>query len=374
IAHDFNNLLLAVSGNLDMALLDLSAVSPARPGIEQAARAAKRATELTREMLAYSGRGKFEVKSFSLNELVRENAHLFHVVVSKNVTMSMQLAPDLPLIQADPAQVQQVVMNLITNASEAMGEKAGTIVFATGVMDCDKASLQRSRVTEKPAPGRFVYLDVADTGCGMDDATLQRLFDPFFSTKITGRGLGMAAVLGIIRGHKGAILVDSQVGRGTTIRVLFPVAWAALAEEGETAPSPSEVTTRAPVQAQLSGTLLIVDDEPSVRDVSNVMVRRLGFNALIANDGQEALAVFREHAASITGVLVDLSMPVMDGVAAAQEMKRLKPETRIILCSGYDAQDAMERFAADGIDAFLQKPYQLRELRETLTRVLKGTE
>src|SRR3990170_4789992 len=223
IAHDFNNLLMAILGNLDLALRKLSPLSPAGTNIQNALQAVHRGADLTRQMLAYSGKGQFVVKNIDLSELVEENAHLFRTSMAKTAALNLRLNRDLPLVEADPGQITQVIMNLITNASEAVGEKAGVIALSTGIQECDEAYLSRSRLEERPPAGRFVYLEVSDTGSGMDEETQQKLFDPFFTTKFTGRGLGMSAVLGIMRGHKGAILVDSVVGKGTTIRVLFPV-------------------------------------------------------------------------------------------------------------------------------------------------------
>ena len=224
IAHDFNNLLMAVIGNLDLALLDLSPISAARPYIDRALQATRRGADLTRQMLAYSGKGRFVITRMDLSELVRENTNFFRTAISRTVSMNLCLTGECSAIEADAGQVQQVIMNLITNASEAIGEKAGVITLTTGVEAFDAAYLSTSRLSEKPPAGRFAYVEVSDTGCGMADETKQRLFDPFFTTKFTGRGLGMSAVLGIVQGHKGAVMVQSAVGHGSTIRVLFPAA------------------------------------------------------------------------------------------------------------------------------------------------------
>ncbi len=222
IAHDFNNLLMTIMGNLDLALLKLSPLSPVRENIEHALQAAQRSADLTGQMLAYSGKGMFIVRKMNLSELVEEIAHLLKTSITKSATLRLNLQRNIPDIDADPGQVQQIIMNLITNASEAIGESTGVVTLSTYVQDCDEAYLRNSRLDEKPLPGRFVCLEVSDTGSGMDTNTMQLLFDPFFTTKAMGRGLGMSAMLGIMRGHRGAILVDSVLGQGTTIRVLFP--------------------------------------------------------------------------------------------------------------------------------------------------------
>jgi PAS domain S-box-containing protein len=367
IAHDFNNLLMAILGNLDLALIDLSPVSPARELVEQAMRASRRASDLTRQMLAYSGKGKFVLQGIDLSELVLENAHLLKASIGKTASLALSAAHGLPLIEADPGQVQQVIMNLITNASEAIDEHVGVVTIATGVQEFDAAYLARSRVEDKPPPDRYVYVDVSDTGCGMSADTLGRLFEPFFTTKFTGRGLGMAAVLGIMRGHHGAIIVDSEVGRGTTIRVLFPVL----------GPSPAEVAVAATarkVQPELSGMALVVDDEEIVRSLCVAYLGRLGLRTLVAADGVEALQQFSDHADEIVCVILDLKMPRMDGVSTFRALKRLRPEVQVILCSGYNEQEATREFAGEGLAAFLQKPYGLQDLKRKIEQLLSRGE
>ena len=240
VAHDFNNLLMAMLGNMDLALARLPADAPAVANLNQAMAAARMAAGLTNRMLAYSGRGAFVVETMDLNDVIGENAAMLRAAIAKTATLGVQLRRELPPVIADAAQVQQVVMNLITNASEALGDRAGSVTLSTGVQDCDERYLRRSSLEEKPAPGRFVWLEVADTGCGMSGETVLRLFDPFFTTKFAGRGLGMSAVLGIVRGHRGAIVVDTSPGVGTTIRVLFP------AGDAGREPSPGGAAVAAP--------------------------------------------------------------------------------------------------------------------------------
>jgi PAS domain S-box-containing protein len=372
IAHDFNNLLTAILGNLDLALSSLSPDSRVRPGLEQALQASYRAADLTRQMLAYSGKGRFVVRNIDLSALVEENAQLFGASIAKMARLKLDLARNLPAIVADPGQMQQVIMNLLTNASEALGEQGGVIALTTDVQACDEAYLSQSRLEEKPSAGRFVYVEVSDTGCGMDEETQQRLFDPFFTTKFIGRGLGMAAVLGIVRGHTGAILMDSEVGQGTTIRVLFPVS-----ETGRTAVANAHETTDTRLEtmarSSLAGTVLVVDDEEMVRDLCRAIVEQVGFQALTAADGREALEIFHDHAAEIVCVILDLTMPWMDGVAAFRELRRIRPEVKVILASGYNEQEATQRFAGQGLAGFIQKPYRLQDLRDKLAGALKSS-
>ena len=371
IAHDFNNLLMAILGNLDLALMDLSPVSPARFSIEQSATAARRAADLTRQMLAYSGKARFEVRRLNLNELVEENAHLFRACISKIVGFNVHLDRALPLVTVDPGQIQQVIMNLITNASEAVGDQPGAISLSTGVQTCDAACLSRSRVGELPPPGRFVYLEVTDTGCGMDPPTQLRLFDPFFSTKSMGRGLGMSAILGIVRAHQGAIFVDSTVGKGSTIRVLFPAGEMPPPTEPQGAAAES-LPGHTGEKSAAEGTILVVDDEDMVRNVCVHILRRHGWQVIAASNGPEAIELFRKNPAGIDCVILDQSMPQMDGMTVFRELRTIQPGVKVILSSGYSSDHGPgQSLGAGGLAGFIQKPYSLQVLREELARVLQ---
>ncbi len=367
IAHDFNNLLMAILGNLDLALRNVPADSPVRANIEKSAQAARRAADLTRQMLAYSGKGKFVLKAMDLNGLVEENAHLFRSSAARTATLDVRLGRPLPSIEADTGQVQQVIMNLITNASEAIGEASGRIAITTGVEECDTRRLMMSWIDDVPPPGRFVCLEVSDTGCGMDEQTQQRLFDPFFSTKAPGRGLGMSAILGIVRGHGGAIFVDSSPGGGTSIRILFPALGDAGTESGAEAGGHAAETGAAAV----SGTVLVADDEEIVRMVCQEMVELMGLPVLTAVDGRDAVEIFRKHAENISCVILDLSMPNMDGVTAFTELVRIKPGVKVILSSGYDEQESMRRMPGKGFAGFIQKPYSFENLRDALEKATR---
>ena len=262
-------------------------------------------------------------------------------------------------------------MNLITNASEAIGDRAGVITLATGVMDCGAEYLRKSRADEIPQPGRFVYVSVADTGCGMDSFTLQRLFDPFFTTKFMGRGLGMSAILGIVRGHKGAILVDSEVGRGSSIQVLFPVVEEAASAGIAEAPVLTSGESGAGKDPRAKGTILLVDDEEMVRLVCQRMLDHDGWRVLAAASGSEAIQVFRRSAPEVTCVLLDLSMPEMDGMAVFRELRAIRPDVKVILSSGYSSdQGEGHTLLEAGLDGFIQKPYTVDSFRRELVRVL----
>lgn len=366
IAHDFNNLLTAITGNLELATLYLDPTSPSRLWIERADHAAQRAADLTRQMLAYSGKGRFLVQHLNLNELVDQNAALFRATVAKNVNVEMDLTQSLPSIYVDPGQMQQVLMNLITNAAEAIGDKDGRLRLATGVVHMDARALEASLVDVKPVPGTFVYLDVIDDGCGMDATTRERLFDPFFTTKFTGRGLGMSAVLGILRGHAGAMLLQTRPGEGTAIRVLFPVA--ATTDVAGAAPPSVEPGDGEPLP--LDRTILLVDDEEIVRQLGLHMLEHMGARVLVAEDGEEAIRVYTAHRDAIDVVLMDLSMPRMNGMVAAAGIKAIEPDARIVLASGYSEEDALTRFALEKPDHFVQKPYSYQRLRAAILSAL----
>lgn len=361
IAHDFNNLLMAISGNLELIRYVIDLGTPAQKYIDNALQASKRAANLTRQMLAYSGKGGYCVKLVDLNRLVGENVDLMRVSLRKGVILSAHLQSVLPPFEADPGQMQQVIVNLVTNAAEAIGEGGGTINVATGVAGFPAAALAKSRLEQKPAPGEFLFVEVADSGCGMDPESCERMFDPFFSTKFTGRGLGLSAVLGIVRGHAGTILVDTAPGSGTTVKVLFP----APVSVASTKESAAEVAAVATVAVE-AGAVLIVDDEEMVRQVCRAMVRGLGYRTMVASDGAEAVALFREHAEEVATVIMDLSMPHMDGMTAAAEIRRIRPEVGIVLSSGFSAEEAARKMAGHGSALFIQKPYDLASLEEVL--------
>jgi two-component system cell cycle sensor histidine kinase/response regulator CckA len=360
IAHDFNNLLTAIIGNTDLALMH-GADAVLRQHLGQIQLAASRAADLTRQMLAYAGKRPFKLVETNLSKTVEEMACLLGASISKKASLSYRFPPDLPPIDADPAQLSQVVMNLITNASDALGGAHGSIVVSTGIVDVDAQTLASCVFDEGLAPGRFVYFEVSDTGAGMDPATIVRMFDPFFTTKFAGRGLGLSAVRGIMRGHKGTLSVSSQPGHGTTMRALFPVGGSAAKPDREPAFDPSW---------RSQGTILVVDDEQSVREVGRRMLEGLGFSVIWAADGEGAVAAYRRARESIRAVLLDMTMPVMNGEETFIALERINPEVKVVLCSGYTQEDAMERFAGRGLAGFLQKPFVARDLVSLLRRVL----
>jgi PAS domain S-box-containing protein len=364
IAHDFNNILTAVLGFAEMALTDLSESHPARESIEEIQKAGQRAADLARQMLAYSGRGRFVIEPINLSTMIREMGQLLAISISKGVSLRYELADNLPLLEGDAAQMRQVILNLVTNASEAISGD-GTVAVYTGAMDCDQRYLEtchyayRPSADEPPVAGLYVYLEVTDTGSGMNAETQARIFDPFFSTKFTGRGLGLPVVLGIARGHRGAIRIQSAPGKGSSFRVLLPASASAVAQ--------SEVgMTEAQNRWRGQGLVLLADDEPAVRAVGQAMLERLGFTVLSATDGREAVERFREHTEEIVCVLLDLVMPRLDGEAAFREIRAIRPDARVLLTSGYSEQEISERFAEAGIAGFLEKPFRFAALAANL--------
>ena len=364
IAHDFNNLLTAVLGNLNLAQMHLPEDARAQPYLAKMEATVLRATELTRQMLAYSGRGHFLVKPQDLNEAVRDVAHLLEVSISKNVLLRFDLEPGLPAIQADAAQIQQVVMNLVTNASDAIGDREGVIHLATSEAGLDERELQSARLGEVLEPGRYVILEVTDTGVGMSPEVMARIFDPFFTTKATGRGLGLSAMLGILRGHKAGLWIKSGLDRGSTFRLCFP---ASSERPITTAPAIEEATSHP-----LRGRVLLVDDEELILQTIGSALRAFGLEVLTAGDGLEALERFKESVPRPDLVLMDLTMPRMDGREAFQAMHDLDSSVPVVLSSGFTERDSLQTLSGEGPAGFIQKPYQVKELRQLLQRVLGG--
>jgi PAS domain S-box-containing protein len=364
IAHDFNNILMAVMGNADLALMRLGPESPAVDNLRQIEKAAGKATDLARQMLAYSGKGKFVVESLDLNRLIEEMLHMLEVSISKNVVLRFNYNQHLPAIEADATQIRQVLMNLVINASEAIGERSGVIAISTGAMDCDRDYLRDTWLDEDLPAGLYVYFEIADTGHGMDRETVRRVFDPFFTTKFTGRGLGMAAVLGIARGHKGAIKVYSEPGKGTTFKVLLPASGKPVALFD---------VEQLDSSWQGSGKVLLVDDEETVRAVGKSMLEELGFEVVSAADGREALAQFRKHSEQIQLVLMDLTMPHLDGEQTFRELRRIVPDVKVIMTSGYNEQEVTQKFVGKGLSGFLQKPFRVSMLRDAIQAIEQGT-
>jgi two-component system, cell cycle sensor histidine kinase and response regulator CckA len=368
IAHDFNNILMAVFGNADLALMDLDPQASAVKNLHRIQEAAVRAAELTKQMLAYSGKGRFVLERLYLNQLLKQMLPLLQGSVSRNAKLRLEVPESLPAVLVDASQMHQVVMNLILNASEALGEAGGVITLRVGSLQCDSRGLLETWPDDNVAEGRYVLLEVADTGCGMDREALDKLFDPFFSTKFAGRGLGLAAVQGIVKGHEGYLKVVSAPGLGASFTILLPESAAAEAPPTQAGRPPRD--SRA-ADWKGSGTVLLVDDEEAVRKVGCAMLRALGFTPVIARDGLEALAVFQDTP-GIVLVLLDLTMPRLDGAGCFRELRRLDPGVKVIMSSGFSEQEVTREFAGLGLAGFIHKPYKVAGLAGIIRKVIEA--
>jgi len=355
IAHDFNNLLTGILGNASLARDRLPEDSDMHEPLRQIERASTRAAELCQQMLAYAGKGRFIVEPVSLSALVEDTAKLIDLSIARRATLELQLFKDPPPVLADATQMRQIVMNLVINAAEAITHSHGHIIVSTGCMQVTRAFLDNARVASLPE-GEAVYLEVRDNGSGMDRATLDRIFEPFFTTKFTGRGLGLAAVLGIVRAHEGALHVQSEVGSGTTFRLAL---------------SPHNVAVKQPLlqagnhksSRRNSGRILVVDDEESVRSVTRQALERTGFVVEVAEDGETALEKLKEDSKRFVLIILDFTMPRLDGGQTLREIRRINPQARVILMSGFSEHETRERLGDETLVGFVQKPFDLAALR-----------
>jgi signal transduction histidine kinase/DNA-binding response OmpR family regulator len=363
IAHDFNNLLMAILGHANLAIGETPQGAPGSDHLKQIEVTAKRAADLTNQLLAYAGKGRFVIERVCLNRLVEEMGNLLHTAISRKANLSYRLAVGLPAVEGDRSQLTQVVMNLITNASESLGTEAGTITLTTGIATASERYLRTACLENELSPGPYVFLEVADTGCGMDDETRQKIFDPFYSTKFTGRGLGLASVLGVVRGHRGAICVTSQKGVGTHFRILLPPA-----RSGRGAEVPEPGPTAAAWKGE--GRVLLVDDEDMVRNVAALMLGRLGFEVRCARDGREAVAVFAAEGGTIDAIVLDMTMPDLDGKEALRAIRRMRANVPVLMTSGFTAEDVAKEVGENRLIGFLQKPFNSAMLAEKLRALL----
>jgi PAS domain S-box-containing protein len=361
IAHDFNNLLTTIMGNANLACDLLPADSPARPHLISIDSATQRAADLAHQMLAYTGRGQLTSTQFDLNETARELMKLLAASLSKKVNLACHLKEDLPLVEGDPTQIRQVIMNLVINAAEAIGEEKGTVTIRSHTETVEEVRISLAPVLLAPRAGSYVTFEVTDTGCGMDPGTLERIFDPFFTTKVTGHGLGLAAVHGIIRSHGGGIHVRSTKGSGTTFVVYLP------------AIERPNIFTDIPSKAGSgigSGTILIADDEEDVRDLVESVLLKGGYRVITACDGVQAINIFKSIGGEIDAVILDLSMPNLSGAEALNEIRALSTTVPVILSSGFSEGDVTERFSESHASGFIQKPYRPKALLDIVSEVL----
>ena len=364
IAHDFNNILAGVLGNANLLEEDLPAGSPLHEMCADIHKSALRAAELCKQMLAYSGRGKFVLTNVDIAWLIKDTLQLIKASVSKKVSLEFTQEQNLLHVEVDVAQIRQVLMNLVLNGAEALGDRVGTITIRLGVTQLSSEELLSLTIAPPDHKPEFVFVEITDNGCGISPENLKRIFDPFFTTKLTGRGLGLAAVLGIIRGHKGGLAVTSELNRGTTFRLLLPLAGheAVLAEGGELQASP---------QWRGAGTVLLADDEECVRQTLSRMLARLGFKTIAVADGREAAERFAETPDNFCLVILDLTMPEMDGAAAFAEMRKIRPSVKVLLISGYSEKEAASRFAGRKLAGFLQKPFPAPAFQQAVRTIVE---
>ncbi|MBI3131658.1 MAG: PAS domain S-box protein [Acidobacteria bacterium] len=364
IAHDFNNLLTSILGNANLGTMVLPVESPGHAYFAQIEEASLRAADLTRQLLAYAGKGNFVVAEVDLNRVVAEMTKLLAVSISKKAALRFDLSEIQPKVLGDPSQIQQLIMNLVTNASEAIGEEtSGLITIRTGIQFLDESYVQPLAPAFPLEPGLYATLEVSDTGCGMSLDTQSRIFDPFYTTKFTGRGLGLSAMTGILRSHRGSLKLYSEVGKGSTFKLFLPALEATLEPHaGEVEQPPWRGT----------GQILVVDDEAAARSVARQMAEGLGFKVLEAVDGREAVEVFRARHRELVLVLMDLTMPHLDGREAFAQMQAIDSTIPVVLCSGYSEMDAAQAFVGRGLAGFIQKPYRFSELSSILRKGLEG--
>jgi PAS domain S-box-containing protein len=366
IAHDFNNLLMGILGNASLALNRMKQSTPIKKHVEQIELSAQKAADLTNQMLAYSGRGQFMLSKVYLNVAVNEIKQLLQTVVSKDVVMKFDISDDLFPVDADITQLNQVIMNLVINASDAIDNKDGQVCVSTGSIYCDKEYLTSTYLDDPLPEGKYIYFQVVDNGRGMDESTLERIFDPFFSTKDTGRGLGLAAVLGIVRGHRGAIRIESEIGKGSTFTVLLPEVDHAQEAIAET------VDKKSGRYIYNDMTVLLVDDDDTVRDVTKDMLEELGFTVITAENGKKGFDLYKKRKTQINLVILDMTMPGMTGDEVFLKIREIDKDIPVILSSGYSELETATALIEKGLSGFIQKPYKQDDLYSKIEEVLNN--
>ena len=358
VAHDFNNLLVAIMGNADIALMDESLPEATRSRLQDIITASQRAADLTGQLLAYSGKGRLVKQATDLSHLVSEMSELLKVTISRKSRLQLFLNERAPLVDVDPTQIRQVVMNIMMNAAESISHGEGIITVTTDVVTLTAPQIARMTHRENLEPGPFVMIEVKDNGHGMPQDVLSRLFEPFFTTKVTGRGLGLSAVVGIVSGHQGAMDVSSKPDIGTAFRIYLPVRSQAVAVVAAEAPVRAEVQTHR--------TVMVVDDDLLVTRMLERALKNMGYAVVLSHEGRDAIDLYRESGHLIDLVMLDLTMPGMDGLETFDVLRSLDDHVKVILMSGYTEHDVDEQYGGRDLAGFLPKPF----LVEDLVRVL----
>jgi PAS domain S-box-containing protein len=358
IAHDFNNLLVAIMGNASLAIEQLPPLHAVRPLLQEAVRASERAAHLTRQLLAYAGRGRYIVEPVDLSELARQSLELLHSSLPQRVELRLELAADLPAVEADVPQMHQMVMNLVTNAAESLGENGGWVKIRTGVETVEVPKAGAILAPDRIRPGDYVWLEVRDNGCGMDEGIRTRIFDPFFTTKFTGRGLGLSAVSGIVRGHGGMLDVESTPGQGSRFKFWLP----AMQVHKPAARDAASALNGC-------GTVLFVDDEDVVRRTAKATLERYGYTVALAEDAEQAVRQFDRIQSEVLLVILDMGLPGTEGPDLVKRLHAIRPRVPIVLSSGFNEVEAARQFQGQGVAGFLQKPYTAVQLAEKVKAV-----
>lgn len=358
VAHDFNNLLTSILNQSDLALRRLHDANKARQHIEKALQSTQRAADLTRQLLAYAGKAPFHVEPIDVNGLIQANHSLLETVLQRNASLQFDLQPELPAIVSDRGQLQQVLMNLVINAIEAINHDGGNVLIKTATVTLTDPLDPTAFIGVTPSPGAYVCLTVSDNGAGMASSTIEKIFDPFFSTKQRGHGLGLSVVLGVIQALHGALQVESRLGSGSTFRVYLP---ASLEE-----PRPIPMNMQSPLYRPQDQLVLVIDDEEPVRDAVVEMLNTLGYRTLAATGGLEGVALFTERQAEINAIVLDMTMPGMNGLETLQKIRTLNNSIKVVLSSGYMATVVPEAAVQQQATTFLAKPYRLEQLYEAL--------
>ena len=362
IAHDFNNLLAVILGRAELASGLLPPDSAVRPHLAIVQNTALEARMLTKQLLGYSGKGKVMVQLLDLDELIESMMPLLRASISSAVTLSFRRGEHAPVVEADATQLRQVLLNLVTNAAEAIGDRVGSVDIRTSHVSLDAVEVQRLAPQPRIGAGQYVRLTVEDSGCGMDERVRAKLFDPFFTTKFSGRGLGLAAVLGIVSSHRGGIAVSSQVGQGSSLMVYLPRA--------EGAPAALSQAKRERTPCEQSATILVIDDESAVRSIIAVNLELEGHRVITAEGGEQACELYRQRAGEISLVLLDLTMPQMNGEQTLRALQAIDPQVAVLVMTGYAEDDVRERFRPDELAGFLAKPFSRQELLSAVALAL----
>jgi CheY-like chemotaxis protein len=357
IAHDFNNLLMVIQGNASLMLLTIDPLHAHHEMLSSIVKQVQSGSKLTNQLLGYARKGRYEVKPIQLNELVKETSNTFERT-RKEIRIQRELANNLFPIEGDSGQIEQVLMNLFVNAADAMPQGGDIFLKTTNISHRDI----RDKLYD-PKPGNYILLAITDTGIGMDSKTLERIFEPFFTTKelSRGTGLGLASVYGIIKGHGGYIDVDSEKGRGTTFKIYLP---ATDEEVQKTIEAPHDIVKG-------TGTILLVDDEEMVLEVGERFLKVMGYHVLTAREGKEAIEVYKKHRETIDLVLLDIIMPNMKGGEVFDRLKKINPNIKVLLSSGYSIDGEASQILERGCSGFIQKPFDMNQLSKSIGALLR---